>query len=283
MPVSEEIIIYILFIFIFLLGLTFGSFLNVVALRTLEGKSIVYPSSHCPVCGTRLKPAELIPIASYILQKGRCRTCGAPISLLYPFGELLTGFYFVVWFYPLFKMWRGENELQLFGRSLFGSVGTTQYLLSGLFLIALVVVITIADIRAMIIPDRILWLAVPFMLALVIWIDGYTLLMHFLGSLLYGGVFLLTYWVSRDKMGLGDVKYAFILGFWLGPRLFLFFLLIASFSALVFALGRSLIDRHALREPLPFGPFMGATAVLLTLFGEALWQWYLQLFIGNWG
>jgi len=248
---------------IVMFGLIFGSFLNVVAMRTLAGMSIVYPPSHCPVCGTRLKPKELIPIVSYLLQKGRCRTCNAPISPLYPLGELLTGVYALIWYYPLLTM--SMDHLLWYG-------------LSGLFFIALVVILTITDLSAMVIPDRILLLAAPFTIVLVLWKDDQHWLFHLFGALLYGSVFLLTYWLSRGKMGLGDVKYAFLLGFWLGAQFFLFFLLLASSTALIVALGRTFVDRNALRAPLPFAPFMGGAAIVLTLYGEALWRWYLHLF-----
>ena len=80
--------------FAFLLGLLVGSFLNVVIHRLPRGESIVYPPSHCPSCGARLGPAELVPVVSYLVQGGRCRHCGARISPRYPLVELLTGLLF---------------------------------------------------------------------------------------------------------------------------------------------------------------------------------------------
>ncbi len=78
----------------FLLGLAVGSFLNVVIHRLPRGESIVYPPSHCPACGARLGAAELVPVVSYLVQRGRCRHCGARISPRYPLVELLTGLLF---------------------------------------------------------------------------------------------------------------------------------------------------------------------------------------------
>ncbi len=83
-----------LVLFAFLLGLLVGSFLNVVIHRLPRGESIVYPPSHCPSCGARLGPAELVPVVSYLLQGGRCRHCGARIRPRYPLVELLTGLLF---------------------------------------------------------------------------------------------------------------------------------------------------------------------------------------------
>jgi len=85
----------------FVLGLVVGSFLNVVIHRLPRGESIVYPPSHCPSCGTRLGPRELVPVLSYLAQKGRCRHCGAKISPRYPLVELLTGALFAYAAYRL--------------------------------------------------------------------------------------------------------------------------------------------------------------------------------------
>jgi len=81
----------VLVLFAFLLGLAVGSFLNVVIYRLPRGESLLYPPSHCPACGHRLGPAELVPVLSYAVQRGRCRHCGARISPRYPLVELLTG------------------------------------------------------------------------------------------------------------------------------------------------------------------------------------------------
>lgn len=88
-----------------LLGLAVGSFLNVVIHRLPRGESIVYPPSRCPACGARLGPAELVPVVSYLVQKGRCRHCGARISPRYPLVELLTGVLFAAAAYLRPVLW----------------------------------------------------------------------------------------------------------------------------------------------------------------------------------
>ena len=90
-----------LVLFAFLLGLVVGSFLNVVIHRLPRGESIVHPPSHCPACGARLGPAELVPVVSYLVQGGRCRHCGARISPRYPLVELLSGLLFAYAAYRL--------------------------------------------------------------------------------------------------------------------------------------------------------------------------------------
>ena len=79
----------------FLFGLVVGSFLNVCITRIPENESIVTPGSHCPRCGTAIKPYDNIPILSWLLLRGKCRSCGQPISALYPTIELLTALLFV--------------------------------------------------------------------------------------------------------------------------------------------------------------------------------------------
>ena len=80
----------------FALGTIFGSFYNVVAYRLPKGESIIYPSSHCPNCNHQLKPLELIPILSYILQKGKCINCKSKISIFYPISEIICGLLFMI-------------------------------------------------------------------------------------------------------------------------------------------------------------------------------------------
>jgi len=91
-----------LVVWAFVLGLAVGSFLNVVIYRLPRGQSVVFPPSHCPACGKRLTPAELVPVLSYLWQKGRCRRCGARISPRYPLVEALSGllFAFAAWWVP---------------------------------------------------------------------------------------------------------------------------------------------------------------------------------------
>ena len=81
---------------LFVLGTIFGSFYNVVAYRVTKGESILFPSSHCPICGHKLKPWELIPIFSFLLQKGRCTDCKTKISWFYPLAEAICGILFVL-------------------------------------------------------------------------------------------------------------------------------------------------------------------------------------------
>lgn len=129
----------ILYIYLLLLGLLFGSFYNVVGLRVPIKRSIVTPRSTCGTCGHQLTPYELIPVVSYLLQKGKCRGCESRISPIYPFFELLTGLLFAT--APLVIGWSGE-------------------LVVALTLISMFMIIIVSDIHYMLIPDKILiWFA----------------------------------------------------------------------------------------------------------------------------
>ncbi|MFD2881167.1 prepilin peptidase [Paenibacillus rhizoplanae] len=122
-------------IYITLLGLTLGSFLNVVGLRIPAGESLLHPPSKCPKCRARLKTMDLIPVLSYLLARGKCRHCGTRVSPVYPFGEAITGVLFLVMYLKF---------------------GLTFEGVTGMLLVCLSVAITVSDIRYMLIPDKVL-------------------------------------------------------------------------------------------------------------------------------
>lgn len=121
--------------YITLLGLVLGSFYNVVALRVPAKESLLNPPSHCPNCNTRLKARDLLPVVSYLLSGGKCRYCGTRISPLYPLGEAATGLLFL-WVYLQF--------------------GLTGKGIIGFILVSLAVIVTVADLKYMLIPNKVL-------------------------------------------------------------------------------------------------------------------------------
>lgn len=123
--------IYYYFIF-FIFGTCLGSFYNVLGMRIPEGKSIIKPKSHCPKCGHELKWYELIPIISFLIQKGKCNCCKTKLSLFYPFVEFSTGILFLVSFY---------------------SFGFSLDLIIALTLVSLFMVVIVSDLSYLIIPD----------------------------------------------------------------------------------------------------------------------------------
>jgi leader peptidase (prepilin peptidase)/N-methyltransferase len=123
-------------VFFFLLGITVGSFLNVCILRIPEEISIVTPRSHCPQCGTPIKPYDNVPVLAWLWLRGKCRACGAPISVMYPLIELATGL--------------------LFGAA-FLEFGVTQAMVKWLFFTCLILILTVTDLRVRLLPDVINW------------------------------------------------------------------------------------------------------------------------------
>jgi leader peptidase (prepilin peptidase)/N-methyltransferase len=241
--------------FLLLYGLILGSFFNVVGLRVPLEQSIVKPRSACPTCGHQLKAYELIPVLSYMIQRGKCRGCKARISPIYPIFESLTGILFMT--APLLVGWSGQ-------------------LLVALTLVSMFMIIVVADIHYMIIPDKILlWFAGIFLLERIIWP-----LSPWWDSLLGAvtGFFLLLVIaiVSRGGMGFGDVKLYSLLGFVLGFKLVLLsFFLSTLFGAVIggLALLFKIVKR---RQPIPFGPFIAAGTLTAYYWGSEIIHLYLQ-------
>jgi leader peptidase (prepilin peptidase) / N-methyltransferase len=240
---------------LFIYGLIIGSFFNVVGLRIPLKKSIITPRSACPTCGHQLTPFELIPVISYMLQKGKCRGCQSRISPIYPTFELITGILFAA--APYFVGWSGE-------------------LVVALTLISLFMIIVVSDIHYMIIPDKILiWFAGIFLLERIIWpLTPWwdSLLGAFSGFLLL----LIIAVVSKGGMGFGDVKLYALLGFVLGTKLVLLsFFLSTLFGAVIggLALLFRIVKR---RQPIPFGPFIAAGSLTAYFFGMDLIDLYTQ-------
>ncbi|MFC4800972.1 prepilin peptidase [Neobacillus sp. GCM10023253] len=239
-------------------GLLLGSFFNVVGLRVPLKKSIVKPRSSCPTCGHQLTPLELIPVLSYMFQKGKCRGCQSRISPIYPFFELLTGILFAA--APYLVGWSGE-------------------LIVALTLISLFMIITVSDIHYMIIPDKILiWFAGIFLLERIFmpldpWWDSA------LGAVTGFLLLFIIMIVSKGGMGFGDVKLYALLGLVLGFKLVLLsFFLSTLYGAVIGGLAQ-LFRIIKKREPIPFGPFIAAGTLTAYFFGRDLIDLYFQILL----
>ncbi|QUL54523.1 prepilin peptidase [Paenibacillus tritici] len=243
-------------IYITLLGLTLGSFFNVVGLRIPAGESLLHPPSKCPKCGTRLTPLDLIPVLSYLLSGGKCRHCGTRVSPVYPLGEAVTGLLFLVMYLK-------------FGLTLEG--------VTGLLLVSLAVIITVSDLRYMLIPDKVLLFFTPVFLVLVLFVPEARLWDHLLGALSGGGVLLLL--ALFGGMGMGDVKLFALLGWIIGwPNVIVAFFMACALGASVGGI-LQVLGRVERKQPVPFGPFLALGAILSLLFGPDIIGAYLS-FIG---
>jgi leader peptidase (prepilin peptidase)/N-methyltransferase len=252
----------IMIIFSILLGLAWGSFLNVCIFRIPLKRSIISPPSGCPHCHERIRFYDNIPVLSFILLRGKCRYCRNRISWHYPVVEALTAL------------------LSLF---LFIKYNMSyQYIIFLLFLSALVV-ITFIDLYHRIIPDVIslpgiiAGFIVAFILSHISWYDS------IIGALAGGGsLFLIAVIYERltgkEGMGFGDVKLLAMIGAWMGWRALPFIVLISSLSGAVVGVIFLSVSGKGLRFKIPFGPFLSFGTITYLFFGLELEKWYFGLF-----
>jgi leader peptidase (prepilin peptidase)/N-methyltransferase len=250
-------------VFCAVLGLIIGSFLNVVIWRLPRGESVVRPGSHCPACAHPLSAWENVPVVSWLALRGRCRHCGAPISLRYPLVEAGTAALFA---------------------GMAAHFGTSAVLPAFLYLAGITVALALIDLDTRKLPDRLVLpsYAVGLVLLGVAAVSG-----DHVGQLLraveamaacYGAYFLICFAYPRG-MGFGDVKLAGVLGLYLG---FVGWSAVAVGMAAGIVLGGVLgvallaSGRVARRAKVPFGPFMVAGALLGIFLGHPVAHLYLH-------
>jgi leader peptidase (prepilin peptidase)/N-methyltransferase len=239
-------------------GLAVGSFLNVVIHRLPRGESVVSPRSRCPGCGTQIRSADNIPVVSWLLLRGRCRTCGEPISVRYPLVEALTG-----------ALYAAVVISQ--------DAGSSSWL--GLALVTALVPITFIDLDHKIIPNAIVLPAAVVGLVLVAVLQTDDLVEHLIAAGAAGGAFLLVLRVYPRGMGMGDVKLVAMLGLYLGravgPAL-----LIALLTGTIVGIG--IMSRHGAGQgrkmQVPFGPFLAFGGMTAFFAGDEIVDWYLDTF-----
>ncbi|MDH4222546.1 MAG: prepilin peptidase [candidate division Zixibacteria bacterium] len=250
-------------IFIFILGLAAGSFLNVCIYRIPLRKSIVFPSSFCPKCGKRIKPYDNIPLFSYIFLKGRCRNCREKISFIYPAVEFISGLAFI---------------------SLYLLYGLSWLLASHIFLFSALITIFFIDLKFRIIPDIITLPGMMAGLGFSLLTNSPAFLQALIGLLTGGGVLYLIAIIGdkvfkKESMGGGDIKLAAMLGAFLGWQKVLLVFFLASFIGAISGIIILLFSK-SLREKrlIPFGPFLAIATLLAVFFGPQLIKSYLNLF-----
>ncbi len=248
---------YISGTFCAILGALVGSFLNVCIYRIPSGSSIAIPASHCTSCGTPIRFYDNIPVISYLILGGKCRSCSEKISPLYPAVEILTAIFSVL----LFE----KYDLSF------------QYIFSFLFICALIV-ITFIDLEHQIIPDIISLPGIPvFALSAIFFMD--VTAKDSLIGILAGGGFLLAVAsayqlvTKREGMGGGDIKLLAMLGGFLGWQSLWFIVMAASFIGAVAGVFLILSKGQNTKYAIPFGPFLSVAAAAYIFWGEPLMQW----------
>lgn len=238
-----------------ILGIITGSFLNVVICRIPNNNSLIYPASHCPQCRQRLAWLELVPIFSYLWQRGKCRHCNTAISVQYPAVELATGLIYL-WLYIHF--------------------GLTVKLAVALLFVSLLIPLVVIDLRHQIIPDSLNGLgAIAGFLTIVI--SGNAFLDAVTGAFIGGGIMLFIAIISRGGMGGGDIKMMAWLGLFLGWKLTLLALIIAFVTGGVGSLLLILLGIKKRKDFIPFGPFLALGGFAAYIFGERILHWYLTI------
>lgn len=239
-------------------GAVAGSFLSVVAHRVPRGESIAGPRSRCPGCGAQIAAYDNIPIVSWLLLRGRCRSCDERISIRYPLIELATGLLFAA----TALVFRHEPaELVL-----------------GLVFVATLAAVTLTDLELRVIPNRILIVSAVAGVVLAAALDPSSLPERAIGAAAAGGLLFAVALAYPRGMGMGDVKLAAAMGLYLG-RSVAPALLIGFAAGSLF--GLALIARHgaaARKRAVPFGPFLALGGVIGLLAGPEIVDWYLGAF-----
>ncbi len=249
-------------VFAAILGAVLGSFLNCAAWRLAHNESFISGHSHCPSCGHDLGVPDLVPVLSWCFLRGKCRYCGAKVSVRYPLTELFFALVTVV------CLLRGDLTVLTLRNWIF---------LCCLFCLSLV------DLDAYIIPDGCI------LIALLVWLAALPFSgmswaeigLHVLSGIVTGGAILLLSLamdriLHKDTMGGGDIKLFAVVGLYLGFAASLFAVMMACVFGLLFSAVLRLLpgERDA---QIPFGPSISASAAVVLLFGEPVINWYLHL------
>lgn len=250
-----------LYLYAALLGLIFGSFLNVVIYRLPAGRSIVMPRSRCPYCDGEIRFLDNIPVISFLLLRRRCSRCGAPIAWRYPLIELATAALFVAC------------------AARFGL--TLEAAISALFCM-LMLTLAIIDADHYVLPDRLTLPGIILGLALQPWLPRSTFAEAVAGVLIGAGVLILTinfwYWLREEEgMGMGDVNMLAMIGAFLGWQGVVVTLASATVAGATFGLALLALGRLNMRARLPFGVFLALGALFALFFGRPLLAAYLEL------
>lgn len=288
----------VIFIYLFIFGAFIGSFLNLISDRLPEGREIIFGRSACDFCKKTLKVKNLIPIFSYVFQKGRCSFCNKKLSFYYPLSEFLTGVAFVL-----------AGHLSGFFYEI--NANTAFLLFYYIVVLSFFIVMVLTDMKFCLILDSVIVPSIIFVFissvlfrfldlseihnnlknddfgVYLLQTDFFTnrviLSLKDFGYVIGGAVLIalffrfLIYITKGRGMGDADVKLGFLIGLVNGfPMAFLAvfvgYILGAFYSVLLM-----LLRKKTLKDAIPFGPFLILGSVIVLLFGNQIWQWYSGL------
>lgn len=259
--------IVLLAVVVGLFGLAIGSFLNVVIWRVPRGESVVSPPSACPACGNAIRPRDNVPVAGWLMLKGKCRDCSEPISARYPLVELGTGVLFAV------------MALRF---------GLDPVLPAFLYLAAVGIALALIDIDVKRLPDVLTLPSYPVVgvlmgVAALTGSDSGDVVRALLGGAAMFAFYFALCFAYPAGMGFGDVKLSGVLGLataWVGWGAWAVGLFGGFLFGGLWGIALILAKRGGRKSKVPFGPFMLAGALLGVLAGQDLFDGYLALTIG---
>jgi leader peptidase (prepilin peptidase)/N-methyltransferase len=249
-------------VLLFPAGLLFGSFATVVAHRLPRGEGFVTGRSRCPSCGSQIAAYDNVPVLSWIVLRGRCRSCHAPIPARYPLTELAMAALFVA-------------------TALILGTGDVGALVSGLALCAMLVVVTVTDLERRVIPNKVLLAGAVAALAIAAVSDPASIPERLAAAAIAGGVLFLIALAYPRGLGMGDAKLVAVMGLFLGKAVAPAVLVGFGAGALV---GLAMIARQgatARKRAIPFGPFLALGGLIGLWAGDAIVHWYVTSFFGG--
>ncbi len=258
------------YFFVLLFGLAIGSFLNCLIWRLYKKIPLTpfikgaFDRSHCPKCGKMIAWYDNIPVLSFIMLKGKCRHCKGAISWQYPIVELVTAILFLMAFY--------RHSVSLETPSVF------LFILRDWFLIAVMIVIFVIDLRWYLILDVVTIPAaiIVFVLNLLLGFSWQNLL---ISGIIGGSFFLIQFVISKGKwIGGGDIRLGFLMGLALGWPNVLTAVFLAYFIGSIFGIGLILLGKKKWESKIPLGTFLAAATIIVMLWGEKILGWYINKF-----
>lgn len=244
-----------------LLGLAVGSFLNVCIHRLPERKSVVSPGSRCPGCGYELRWYDNIPVVSYALLGGRCRSCRSRISIRYPIIEIITMAVFLAHYWI---------------------IGPDIILVPRLFFACMLIVLFAIDLEHHLLPNAITLPGIVIGLLFSLLLPP-GIISAAIGTVIGGGSLWLIgeayyRYSGQEGMGGGDVKMLAMIGAFLGWKLAIVTLVFSSIAGALIGMLVLAIRRGGLKYALPYGTFLALGALIASLYGDQIVEWYVGLY-----
>lgn len=246
-----------IYVLVLIIGLLFGSFLNVCIYRIPRMEDIVYTPSHCMQCQKRIQWYDLFPVLSWVILRGKCRYCKTKVSIQYPIIELINGLAYV---------------------GIYMLTGLTVQTLVLFILFSTSLVITMIDYRFQIIPNGIvIFLGVVGLLNLILFTHQYV--NSIIGFFAISVPLWVIHIVTGGNMGMGDVKLMAVCGLILGWQNIILALMIGSIAGSVIGLSLIAMKKMTRKQQIPFGPYLCLGIMIAALFGDVIIDAYLRVLL----